>query len=578
MRTLCKLLLSALPITVVLFFAWAGVSWTADLPGQWQSLAPSDKNRLEASYVQAGGKFYLAGGTTAQLGLLLQERYDPKTNSWETVEPLPEGLHHVQSVELGGKVYYVGGFGGSSSGPHCEPSDNVYVYDPSNDTFSEETPMPAGRLRAASGIVVHAGKIYVAGGMYDDPDGICDPVAVPWFDVYNPATGTWTQLPDMPRTRNHFHGTVVDGKLYAIGGRQTRFIDTVSQVDVYDLASRTSGSWQTPATALPTSTRSGSAAAVLGKEVVIIGGEGGGIAHEEVEAYDTVNNTWRTLRPMLTPRHGIQAAVCNGGVYVATGGTKQGGSPSTVHEAFFHNGPTTCEPPPGDNAAPVVQKPVHSLPSRKTLGTSTVPVKISWSATDSESGVTRYELQQSVDGGPFTNVTLSSATQTTTTLTLDPGKTYRYQVRAQDGAGHWSGWEQGASFVVDVIQESDSAVEYAGTWSTAVVNSASGGVTKHANATGESADLAFSGASSVAWVAPKGANRGKAEVWVDGSLAKTVDLYSSTTQARRLVFAGKGLDPSVAHAVEVRVLGTKNASSGGTRADVDAFVVLGKVQ
>src|ERR671921_2799794 len=44
--------------------------------GQWQTLAPSSTNRQEVSYVQSEGKFYLAGGST------LQERYDPKTNSW----------------------------------------------------------------------------------------------------------------------------------------------------------------------------------------------------------------------------------------------------------------------------------------------------------------------------------------------------------------------------------------------------------------------------------------------------------------------------------------------------------------
>jgi hypothetical protein len=37
------------------------------------------------------------------------------------------------------------------------------------------------------------------------------------------------------------------------------------------------------------------------------------------------------------------------------------------------------------------------------------------------------------------------------------------------------------------------------------------------------------------------------------------------------------LNPAVGHTVEVRVLGTKNASSSGTRVDVDAFVVLEKM-
>jgi hypothetical protein len=54
---------------------------------------------------------------------------------------------------------------------------------------------------------------------------------------------------------------------------------------------------------------------------------------------------WRTLAP--TARHGIQAAVCNGGVYVAAGGTVQGGGgPTDVHEVSFLGAPTPCQPAP----------------------------------------------------------------------------------------------------------------------------------------------------------------------------------------------------------------------------------------
>jgi hypothetical protein len=46
---------------------------------------------------------------------------------------------------------------------------------------------------------------------------------------------------------------------------------------------------------------------------------------------------------MPTARHGIEAAVCNGGVYVPDGGTKQGGGGQTaVQEVFFLGGATDC--------------------------------------------------------------------------------------------------------------------------------------------------------------------------------------------------------------------------------------------
>ncbi len=235
-------------------------------------------------------------------------------------------------------------------------------------------------------------------------------------------------------------------------------------------------------------------------------------------------------------------------------------------------------PPVGDVTPPVVKPPAQTLLTGSVLGTSTLPVKIGWSATDDSGGVTSYELQQSTDGGAWTGVALSSATATSATPKLEAGKTYRYQVRAQDSAGNWSGWKPGPSFKVNVLQETDTAISYTGAWSAQSLSGASGGSLKYASTGGHLAKLTGGSILNVGWVAPKGTDRGTAEAWVDGVKANDVDLYSSVAQPRRLVFTKNQLSASQAHAIEARVLGTKNAASSGTRADVDAFVVLEEVR
>jgi N-acetylneuraminic acid mutarotase len=308
-------------------------------PGLWQSVPPAPTSRQEVSYVQLGGKLYLTGGGTAH------QVYDPQTRTWSSAAPLPKNLDHIQGVALGGKIYYIGGLEKWPE-PHVS---TVYVYDPATNTFSQGGSMGT-RGRAAGGVAVHDGKIYYAGGLHNGE-------AVRWFDVYDPATRTWTQLDDMPpeHERDHFHAAVVDGRFYAIGGRDT-FINAMRTYnDVYDFAT---GHWS-PGAPLPTP-RGGFATAAVGREIVVIGGEGGGKTYDTVEAYDTVTNTWRALAPMPTARHGIQAATCNGGLYIAAGGrTEGGGSPSNVHEVLFPNGtPTGCTPanadelPPGPPASP----------------------------------------------------------------------------------------------------------------------------------------------------------------------------------------------------------------------------------
>jgi hypothetical protein len=236
-----------------------------------------------------------------------------------------------------------------------------------------------------------------------------------------------------------------------------------------------------------------------------------------------------------------------------------------------------------DTTAPTAKAPTHSFTTLSTLGTSTVPVKLTWSATDNPggSGIASYQLQQSVNSGAYTNVALPSATATTISRSLAPGtNTYRYRVAATDKAGNVSALATGPSFKVTAFQESSSAIVDSGTWTTSLLSGAYGGSVQSASALGRNATFTVpAGSKNVEWVSYRG-NRGKAQVWLDGvqqdanptlTGIQPFDLYSSTVQARKVVFS-KAVSPTTSHKLEVRVLGQKNASSTSTRVDIDAFV------
>jgi hypothetical protein len=229
-------------------------------------------------------------------------------------------------------------------------------------------------------------------------------------------------------------------------------------------------------------------------------------------------------------------------------------------------------PAPPDFTPPIPAPPTPGLVAGSTMGTLSVPVKLTWSATDAGSGVARYELEHGVNGGAYVDVSEPSDPATALTAFLEPGKTHLYRVRAKDWEDNWSGWAQGPAFIVDRREENYQTVTYTGTWPLQSLSTASGGYLKYASASGARSRFAFSG-RGVAWIAPKGPNRGKAEVWVDGAKAATIDLYSPTSTARQMVYT-KSWSSSASHTLEVRVLGTKNASSTGKRVDVDAFVAL----
>jgi hypothetical protein len=233
-----------------------------------------------------------------------------------------------------------------------------------------------------------------------------------------------------------------------------------------------------------------------------------------------------------------------------------------------------------DTATPVATAPVHSYAVASAVASaasdSTVPVELTWSGTDSDSGIAKYELQQSLDGGG-TFATVASPTSTSLTQQLTPGTTlYKFQVRAEDNAGNIGAFvAEPKDFKVTSFQESSSAIVDTGTWTTATLSGSYGGSVQYTSTAGRKVTFSIpAGSNNVAWVAPKASNRGKADVYLDGVFQQRVDLYSASTLARQLVFS-KSVSPATSHKLEVRVLGTKQSASTGKRVDIDAFLTTG---
>jgi len=221
-----------------------------------------------------------------------------------------------------------------------------------------------------------------------------------------------------------------------------------------------------------------------------------------------------------------------------------------------------------DTWRPAMSRVRHGFLVGSVLAASALPVRLSWSATDATSGVARYQVQRSVDGGGY-SWTTSATTLRARTAWATIWRTYRFRVRAQDRAGNWSAWAYTPSFVAARYQENASAVTYpAGTWTRAAWDQASGGYSAYADDAGATARFRFTG-SRVSWVATRAPNRGKADVWVDGAFVRTVDLYAAESRPRLVVFT-RSWPTSGTHAVTIKARGT----AGRPRVVVDAFGVL----
>jgi GH25 family lysozyme M1 (1,4-beta-N-acetylmuramidase) len=220
-----------------------------------------------------------------------------------------------------------------------------------------------------------------------------------------------------------------------------------------------------------------------------------------------------------------------------------------------------------DGIAPTLVAPTTRLWAGRTLGTSTVPVRVTWGASD-VSGIASTGLQKTVNGTTWTSMALPSIAATAADSSIAIGGSARHRVRATDTKANTSDWLAGPLATAYVHQQTSAAVTWTGTWHTTSYSAASGGSLRYATARGASATFRFVG-SSVAWVAAKGPTRGAVWVYVDGAFVTSVSLYASTSQSRPIVFARTWSSVGT-HTLKIVVAGT----AGHPRVDVDAFARL----
>ena len=168
------------------------------------------------------GRIYVIGGSPVAPGsgsILTVEVYDPASDTWTQKGDMPASRRAGFTSVVDGKIY---GFGGYAS------RERVDEYDPVTDTWTEKANMPTDRIGLSTSVL--NGKIYAIGGYVP---GVSGYPGVTTVEVYNPTTDTWTKAPDMPTGRWGLRTSVVDEKIYFIGGVTLWGEDACGTVEVY---------------------------------------------------------------------------------------------------------------------------------------------------------------------------------------------------------------------------------------------------------------------------------------------------------------------------------------------------------
>ncbi len=293
----------ALPKTLLLLFT---LLVTLAAPAQWVQKADALRPRSEVTSVVYNNKLYtfLGFGNADLETNASSEVYDPATNTWQPLASIPDGksMTHQGVVQVDNTVWFIGGRVGKHPGP---VTSETWIYNISTNAWSpgpslrdpatgnllkwggggaaligrtlhvfggfvgnacssdqdkyhltlnvdgwlstgvadwknDRKPLPAKRCHLAC--VVLGGKIYALGGQSGHDCGDQD---LNVGHVYNPATDSWKQLPNMAAPRSHAEGAAfaMDGKLYIVAGQQL-YSKNTNKVTVYDPSANSGfGQW-----------------------------------------------------------------------------------------------------------------------------------------------------------------------------------------------------------------------------------------------------------------------------------------------------------------------------------------------
>ncbi len=182
---------------------------------------PTPRSGLAAGRTITGGKIYAVGGVNKNGDLDVNEEYNPATRIWQSRAAMPSKRKYPAAAFADGRLLVIGGMVSGT------PLGTVEAYNPAADTWATLPQMPTARFMATA--VNINGSIYVSGGAtvrrtgayppYDPTGGDVAIVYVDAVEVYDPASNSWTSVPEMPTARMGLGSAgLVNGQLYAVGG------------------------------------------------------------------------------------------------------------------------------------------------------------------------------------------------------------------------------------------------------------------------------------------------------------------------------------------------------------------------
>ena len=297
----------------------------------WTGTVPMTRYRFfHTATLLRNGQVLLAGGDSTGASA---ELYDPLTGTWAPTGPMTElRFWHSATLLPDGRVLVAGG--NDYTGDFYDVSYTAELYDPVTRTWTPTGEMEDNRAQHTATLLTN-GLVLVAGGW--QPGGFGQS-ALPWAELYDPATETWTDTGSMVSSSPavgligrfaHTATLLPDGSVLITGGEFRGGFAPPGSLYFAELYDPVQGIWKTTERML-TNREYHTATLLPSGEVLVAGGYFAGSDSDlsSAELCDpSAGGSWVVTGPLANPRRYHTATVlANGDVLVTGGWPSPGGS------------------------------------------------------------------------------------------------------------------------------------------------------------------------------------------------------------------------------------------------------------
>ena len=287
-----------------------------DQPLTWQTLARAPIALAEAQSVVVNAKLYVFGGynvtTPDYQPTSASEVFDPSTNMWSALAPMPAAETHMAVATDGRFIYVAGGYTFDPRTTYQTFSTaNVFRYDTSTNTWTTFVALPSAR--GAGALAYLDGQLHFVGGVNTARAGQTEH----WVLNLNNPSPQWTDSTPLPISANHTATVVLNGKIYVVGGQTTSDdSSTIANVMKWDPANPSQ--WGMLAN-MPVR-RSHAVVVASDDRILVAGGTtGGDVPLDSVMVYNPETNAWSAHTSLPDARLASVGGVIGNQIIVATG-------------------------------------------------------------------------------------------------------------------------------------------------------------------------------------------------------------------------------------------------------------------